>query len=367
MKLVRDRRFLFYARRALWIFIAWGAISNFIFFYDYITLISHNALTSDYDFKSSFTAYLIVNICASVIGGLFTVNLMEYWLRKYAIWKALLLIIVVYTIVALFVGSIGSLYINSQEMELPMFHHEVIEELLFFFGKAIFLKNYIVWLIIVLATLIVLMVNDKYGPGVFPDYLRGRYFRPKKERRIFMFADIKNATGIAETLGEEKYFNFLKDFFKYIAPAILQTRGEIYQYVGDEIVVSWKVKKGLDNGNAIHCFYKMKDLLKKRQSYFLNSYNAFPHFKVGYHFGSVMVGELGRIKREIAFSGDVLNTTSRIQAKCNEMDVEILASKEFATVAYKLPDGVTMQDVGKEKLRGKINEIELVTYNRNDI
>lgn len=367
MKFLKDRRFWFYVRRAVWIFITWVVISNFIFFYDYITLVSQNALGADYDFTSSFTAYLLVSVCASFIGGVFSVNLMEYWLRKYAMWKALLLIIVVYTLVAVFVGSIGSLYINSENMELPMFHPDVVEELPFFYGKAIFIKNYFVWLFIVLSTLILALVNDKYGPGVFPDYLMGRYFKPKKERRIFMFADIKNATGIAETLGEEKYFNFLKDFFKDVAPAIVQTRGEIYQYVGDEIVVSWKMKWGLKNANALQCFYSMQALIAKNSDRYLRKYNLIPKFKVGYHFGSVMVGEIGQVKREIAFSGDVLNTTARIVALCNDLGVEILASKEFADVAYELPEGVSIEEVGMEELRGKVKKMALVTYNRNGI
>jgi adenylate cyclase len=367
MKFLKNRRFWFYARRAFWIFITWVAISNFIFFYDYITLVSQGALNSDYDFTSSFTAYLIVSVCASFIGGVFSINLMEFWLRRYAMWKALVLIIVVYTLVAVFVGSIGSLYMNSENMELPMFHPDVMKELLLFYGKAIFIKNYIVWLFIVLATLVLALVNDKYGPGVFPDYLMGRYFKPKNERRIFMFADIKNATGIAETLGEEKYFNFLKDFFKDIAPAIVQTRGEIYQYVGDEIVVSWKMKWGIKNANALQCFYSMQELIAKKSHVYLQKYSVSPKFKVGFHFGPVMVGEIGQIKREIAFSGDVLNTTARIVALCNDLGVEILASKEFSDIAYELPSGVSIVQVGDEALRGKAEKMALVTYKRNSI
>ena len=367
MKFLKNRRFWFYARRGFWIFITWVAISNFIFFYDYITLISQNALSADYDFTSSFKAYLIVSLCASFIGGLFSINLMEYWIRRYAMWKSLVLIVVVYTFVAVFVGSIGSLYINSENMGLPMLHPEVMKELLFFYGKAIFIKNYIVWLFIVLATLILALVNDKYGPGVFPDYLMGRYFKPKNERRIFMFADIKNATGIAETLGEKKYFNFLKDFFKDIAPAIVQTRGEIYQYVGDEIVISWKMKWGLKNANALQCFYDMQELIAKNSHTYLQKYGVIPRFKVGLHFGPVMVGEIGQIKREIAFSGDVLNTTARIVALCNDLGVEILASKEFSEIANVLPQGVSIIEVGKEALRGKAEKMALVTYKRNGI
>lgn len=356
------RRIVFYGRRAFWIILSWMLISNALFFYDYYTLKSEGVLSSAFDFKASFTANLIVGFFAGLIGGIFTVNLMERWVRNLAFWKALTYIVLAYVVTALVVSTLGALYLNSENLGLPFLHIDVVGKLPIFFTEWLFIKNFILWLFIVIGTLIVLMVNDKYGPGVFPDYLMGRYFLPKKERRIFMFADIKNATGIAEEMGEEKYFNFLKDFFKDIAPAIIQTRGEVYQYVGDEIVVSWKMKHGLRQANAIQCFYQMKALLRRRRSKYLRKFGIFPEFKVGYHYGSVMVGEIGQIKRDIAFSGDVLNTTSRIQAKCNDLNVEILASDEFANIAFRLPKNIVRKDLGDEKLRGKTEEIGLVTY-----
>ncbi len=234
-----------------------------------------------------------------------------------------------------------------------------------FYTSVLFLKNFVVWLFIVLLTLIVLMINDKYGPGVFPDYLMGRYFHPKTETRIFMFADIRNATGIAEKIGEQQYFNLLKDFFNDIAPAIMQTKGEVYQYVGDEVVISWKMKKGLRNANAIRCFYRMKSIIYRKSVRYYKKYNALPDFKVGFHCGQVMVGELGKIKRDIAFSGDVLNTTARIQSLCNEKGVDILASKTFTDLLpKKLPLDLLVVPMGNELLKGKKEEITLMTFSK---
>ncbi len=367
LKKYTRRQLWFYLRRAFWILISWTIISILLFLYEYKTLEVEGALTSAYDFKSAFIAVLIVAVSAGLIGGFFTVNLMERWLRKYAFWKALILIVVAYTLAAIVVSMSGALYISSQNLDLPLFNPEVIEETYFFFGTWMFVKNFILWLGIVIVTLIVLMVNDKYGPGVFPDYLMGRYFRPKNEERIFMFSDLKNATGIAEKLGEEKYFNFLKDFFNDIAPAIIETRGEVYQYVGDEIVISWKMKWGLKNANALHCFYRMNELIEAKVDVYLKRYHVVPLFRTGYHFGPVMVGEIGQIKRDIAFSGDVLNTTSRIQGMCSEFEVDILASSAFSKIATEMPQGVEKSLLGKKHLRGKAEEIELVTYTRNDI
>lgn len=335
-----------------------------LFFYEFLTLYSNGILDSDYDFPQAFWSNFIVALSAGIIGGTLTVNLMDRWLRNNAFWKALVYITITYLIGALVVSTFGALYYFSEELGLPFYREEVIIKFKAFFRTWLFLKNLIVWLFIVVGTLIVLMVNEKYGPGVFPDYLLGRYFRPKKETRIFMFADIKNATGIAESLGEKKYFNFLKDFFRDIAPAIVQSRGEVYQYVGDEVVISWKMKYGLRSGNTIRCFYNMKRMLKYREKRYLDRYGYFPEFKVGIHCGSVMVGEIGKIKREIAFSGDVLNTTSRIQEQCKTYNVEILASETFADLAHALPKGIAKKELGDETLRGKAKDVGIVTYIR---
>lgn len=355
---------LFYVRRALWILIAWTIISNLLFLYEFFTLKSNNALDSTFDFDTAFEANLIVGICAGLIGGVFTVNIMEIWLRKFPFWKALLYIVFLYVVGALLVSTLGAFYFYSDTLGKPWGHMETVTAVEQFYTSFLFIKNFIVWLFIVLLTLIVLMINDKYGPGVFPDYLMGRYFMPKTETRIFMFADIRNATGIAEELGEKRYFNFLKDFFGDIAPAIMQTKGEVYQYVGDEVVITWKMRNGTYNSNTLRCYYRMKKIVSQKSGKYLKKYNAIPHFKVGVHCGKVMVGELGKIKRDIAFSGDVLNTTARIQAACNDKSVDILASKKFADKLHRMPKGIRTVPLGDELLKGKSEQVALVTFER---
>ena len=100
--------------------------------------------------------------------------------------------------------------------------------------------NLSLWIFIFICTLIVLFIDDKYGPGVFIAFIRGKYFKPNRVQRTFMFLDLKDSTTIAEKLGEYEYFNFLKDVFKDVTKPITSAKGTIYQYVGDEIVVTWK-------------------------------------------------------------------------------------------------------------------------------
>ena len=238
------RQLWFYINRALWILCSWVLIYMLFFFFEYFTLKSYGALTSNYDFYYERSFRLIIAVSSGLIGGFFTINLMDYWLRKYAFWKALVLIVITFLLVAIVVSGLAAYYYFDQNYIETPDRVERQNRALQFLTQWRFLKELIIWLFIVIGTLVVLMVNDKYGPGVFKDYLLGRYFQPKTERRIFMFADIKSATSIAETIGEQQYFNFLKQFFNDIAPAIIQTKGEVYQYVGDEVVLTWKMKHG---------------------------------------------------------------------------------------------------------------------------
>ncbi|MGR3301112.1 MAG: hypothetical protein ACUZ8I_01275 [Candidatus Scalindua sp.] len=52
-----------------------------------------------------------------------------------------------------------------------------------------------------------------------------------------MFLDLKSSTTIAEEIGHRRYFEFISDFIADVTTPILNNHGEIYQYVGDEIVI----------------------------------------------------------------------------------------------------------------------------------
>jgi adenylate cyclase len=73
-----------------------------------------------------------------------------------------------------------------------------------------------------------------------------------------------------------------------------------------------------------------------------------------------MAGEVGVVKREIAFSGDVLNTTARIQSKCNEMGVNILLSEKLVQA---LPESMQkmVRALGTLPLRGKSDLVMVYT------
>ena len=190
-------------------------------------------------------------------------------------------------------------------------------------------------------------------------FILGKYHHPKEEVRIFMFADIKSSTTIAEKLGNVRYFQLLNDFFDDITDPIIYTRGEIYQYVGDEVVVSWSMKNGVPNANCLKCFFEMRQALSKKAKTYEEKYGLVPEFKAGLHVGEVTTGEIGAIKKDIVYSGDVLNSAARIQALCNEYHQKLMISEQLWKQLDEPPQYKTT-NLGQIELRGKEAKLNLV-------
>jgi class 3 adenylate cyclase len=205
-------------------------------------------------------------------------------------------------------------------------------------------------------------VSDNLGQGVLKNFLIGKYHQSRVEERIFMFLDMKSSTTIAEKLRHVRYYQLLNDYYADITEAIIQTSGQIYQYVGDEVVVSWKLKDGLIDNNCLRCFFTIKDIFSTRSDKYIEEYGLVPGFKAGIHYGKVTTGEIGVVKKEIIFTGDVLNTTARIQSLCNAHEVDILVSNNLFS-KLNIGDEYTVKEIGDCELRGKDKKVKLLTIN----
>ena len=220
-------------------------------------------------------------------------------------------------------------------------------------------------LVLVLYTLVIysllvffIQVNRLLGKGVLWKFIRGKYHQPREEERIFMFLDMKSSTTIAEQLGHVRFYGLLNELFHEISQPALKTKAEIYQYVGDEVVLTWEVKNGLENSNCLKLFFMFQDILSRKREYYHKDFGVEPEFKAGLHFGKVISAQIGDLKREIVYNGDVLNTTARIRGECGKFQRDFLVSgilmqrlKEINGYQWERMDTVT--------LRGKESEVEL--------
>ncbi len=206
-------------------------------------------------------------------------------------------------------------------------------------------------------------VNLFLGTNNFWKLLRGRFYTPREEERIFMFLDLQSSTTHAENLGHIEYSKMIQDCFNDLG-IVIESEAEIYQYVGDEAILTWKLKNGLSDQNCLNAYFNFKLQLDKRKEHYLQNYNCIPHFKAGMNAGIVTVAEIGRFKKEIAYHGDTINTAARIQGKCNELKQELLISESLKSELSNT--GFVFDKLGSIALKGKESQILLYGVHQID-
>ena len=350
-------------QKILWITGIWVFFSIGQSIYDYMVLLAADVAPEGYAFWTNMLINALATLLAGLIGGAILVSYLQRWVRNNPYGQAILFILLAFTLIICFVTILAFVTratITGEE-------HIERQDLLYHIGVHVrslrFLKDYLLWLFIVLCTIAGLMVNDKYGPGNLRSFFMGRYFRPQREEHIFMFLDLRSSTYIAQVLGEQQYFNFIKDVIRDATPVILRHKGRIYQYVGDEITVSWWMNQGLNKLNCIRCPMEIRKIFNHRSSYCTAQYGVVPDFKAGLHCGPVMVGEIGVVKRDIAFSGEVVGTAARIQNRCNHLEVNLLISQDLKDLLPWEGSRLIPEHKGDLLIKGKMVNLPLYTVN----
>ncbi|MEQ9569385.1 MAG: adenylate/guanylate cyclase domain-containing protein [Longimicrobiales bacterium] len=208
------------------------------------------------------------------------------------------------------------------------------------------------------ASLFYAEIAEHMGPQVLANFLTGRYHAPKEERRVFLFSDMKASTTIAERLGHARYFELLRAYYDAPADAVVDHGGEVYQYVGDEIIVSWPEAAGVRDDACVRCVLRMKRDLGDRAPEFRARFGVAPDFKAGLQTGAATTGEIGALKKNIVFTGDVLNQTARIQGLSGAYEADVLVGGELRARLGD-GDGWTFRSLGPHELRGRDRQVEV--------
>ncbi|MCZ4316608.1 adenylate/guanylate cyclase domain-containing protein [Comamonadaceae bacterium G21597-S1] len=314
-----------------------------------------------YDFSSGLISSLVLTTCTGLMVGLFEVRILNrlFVRRSFGMKIAFKALVYLAIIIAFLIAA--TTISRAQHFDTHLGDPILWNTAWNFFSSFAF------WSVaLFIAALMVIAsffsdISDNLGQGVLYHYLTGTYHRPIQEERIFMFLDMKSSTTFAEQLGHVRYFEMLKAYYADLSDSIIDHGGDIYQYVGDEIVVTWTMAEGLRNNNCIRCFFAMRAALAGRSGYYHRTYGLVPTFKAGLHCGNVTTGEIGVIKTDIIFTGDVLNTTARIEALCNGLGVDHLVSEQLARQLAPDP-ALQAKPLGRVGLRGKDEQVSLFTF-----
>ena len=300
-------------------------------------------------------------ILGFIIGFLF--GLFEYFisqpkLKKYRFPVVLLINFMIYAFIILI--SVGILAVIKMSIVNQCSLLEAIGEqnVADYFVKSDLHIFLIILIVISFFLNLFFRVTQLLGPGAMGDLVVGRYHNPTPEDKIILFLDIDDSTPLAEKLGTIEYSSLLKDFFSDITEPILKTEGKIFQYVGDEVVIVWDKKTGFKENNALKYYFYFRDCINRNKEKYIKKYGVVPTFKAGYHFGETIITEVGDLKKEIVYHGDIINTSSRIRSACKLFNRRVLISKSFLDNMNE-KDEFTLENLGLQKLRGKKEEVNL--------
>ncbi len=208
------------------------------------------------------------------------------------------------------------------------------------------------------SVVVALTLNRLIGPGVFHNFLLGRYHRPREEQRALLFIDLIGSTAIAESIGATRFLGLMNHFVYDVSAALQGSGGVIYQYVGDEAIITWRLEGDCDLTGAMEVVFRLRARLCERADEYRSRFGVRPAFRAALHAGPVVAGEIGDSKLEIVLLGDTVNTTARIEQMCREFDRDFLVSAE-ALALMTLPAGIESEAMPPVQPKGKSSPLQL--------
>ncbi len=358
----------YYLKRILPFGIIWLAISLLLLWSDYAVLADQSQV-DEWVIPITPAIFVFSSVSVFIVGclvGAIEVFVVNKLFANQSFPKKIIGKFLLYTTVLFILVFILYLIAASIVSKESVFSKSVWNQYVQFFTSITHVSTWVQLLFSLLVSLIYAEVSENLGQNILYNFFTGRYHKPVDENRIFMFVDMKDSTTIAEKLGHKNYFKLLKDYYQSFSDAIIKNYGEVYQYVGDEIVITWRLENGLKDNRCIRCFIEMKTALQNQKNKFEKRYGKLPDFKAALHFGEVTTGEIDALKKDIFFTGDVLNTTARILGLTTELKEDFLISEPLSR-KLDFSDNYSIKDLGTKALKGKTQSIKIFAIRQSSI
>lgn len=307
---------------------------------------------SVYDIRQLIFTFSLGGFLMGIIYAIIEFFFDHFFSKKLSTGVSVILQVLIVTVlvISIFEGSV-SLYTSSLGFEYALRQSQWYTDLTYWpLLIYIFIASFVfsIWVVI----------TEKFNTRRLFNVLLGHYKNPKEEKRIFMFLDLKSSTTYAEKLGHFRYSQLIQDCFYDLNMIAPKFGAEIYQYVGDEAVIIWDWKEGIESNQCVELFFAFKKQITLRAKHYQAKYDLLPVFKAGIHGGAIMAAEVGFVKREVAYHGDIINTAARIQGECNKLNAQLLISDQLLT-EMKLNHDLTALSIGKIALKGKKSEVAI--------
>ena len=182
------------------------------------------------------------------------------------------------------------------------------------------------------------------------DNVRAVRLGMQTERKLtILFADIRNFTGLSETMTPQENFDFLNSYLSQMEPMIVPFRGLVDKYIGDAIMALFP--EGTDDAmqSALAMLWRLEQYNQGRAR---AGYRPI-RIGIGINTGIVMLGIVGGIGRmEGTVISDAVNLASRLEEMSKVYGVPLLIS-EHTLYSLKDPSQYCIRFLARNRVKGK--------------
>lgn len=255
----------------------------------------------------------IANLGAFILGALtalFEVRKRRLF-KSQLLWRNINLIrITVFLVVLLFSSLISCFIIIS--LEEIWSANQILPRYMEVISSSAFRIVNLFLAIVVIINVALLSFMDWHGSATFTSILTGKVYITNRENRVFLFIDLNSSTDISSKIGYKKYSQLIETCFDELRTLARKYESEIYEYVGDEMILTWLSTKAFNKNACIQLFLDFKSVLNARSKEFESRFGVIPSFKAAVSMGDVLSSVSGSAQKRKAFYGQPLHQTSRM-------------------------------------------------------
>ncbi|MGB3536444.1 MAG: adenylate/guanylate cyclase domain-containing protein [Microcoleaceae cyanobacterium] len=176
-----------------------------------------------------------------------------------------------------------------------------------------------------------------------------------EKKMSVLFADIRAFTTLCEQMSSEDTFKFINAYLQRMEPAIIENKGFVDKYIGDEIMA-------LFEGSADDAVSAGIEMLKRLADYNLTRQrpDRLPiEIGIGINTGDLMLGTVGGKSRiDTTVIGDAVNLGSRLQQLTKVYKVPLIIS-HYTMADMANPMKYALRLIDQVQVRGKARKIAI--------
>jgi len=171
-----------------------------------------------------------------------------------------------------------------------------------------------------------------------PQAARQAALAPRGQERAVavLFVDLRSWSGLAERQWPMDLVYVLDRYFALVGETVREMGGLPNQYIGDSVMALFGLDSTLPTAclQAVRAAARIEQRMQAWSAEFEAQFGQPLDFGMGLHAGPVAVGQVG-YQETTTFSavGEVVNTASRLQDLCKQVDARLVLSQEAARQA----------------------------------